>query len=157
MAAAAKWKPAAGGRWRDALEREHPSHGKVVRIPAAKRKPGAPRALLIPRPLDLEARVRRVRKGRILRLGALRADLARGTAADLACPLTTGIFLRVVAEAAEEDRRAGKQRITPYWRVVRDDGSLFEKFPGGIAAQARRLRAEGHRLVRGRLAAAARA
>lgn len=140
-----------GKRWREALEREHPSHGKVVRIPAQRRKPGGPKSLLVPSPRAVDARVRKVRKGSVLTLERLRRDLARGSAADIACPLTTGIFLRIVAEAAEEDRRAGKNRITPYWRVVRDDGSLFEKFPGGTAAQVRRLREEGHALERGRM------
>jgi hypothetical protein len=60
--------------------------------------------------------------------------------------ITTGIFVRIAAEAACEDARAGKSRITPYWRVIRDDGRLFEKLPGGPAAQADHLAAEGHAL-----------
>jgi hypothetical protein len=76
-----------------------------------------------------------------LRLRRLR--LARKYRANCTCPLTTGIFVRIVSEVAEEDRRAGKRAVTPYWRVPRDDGSLNEKFPGGTAAQAVRLRAEG--------------
>jgi alkylated DNA nucleotide flippase Atl1 len=59
------------------------------------------------------------------------------------CPLTTGIFLRIIAEAAEEFARAGGETVAPYWRVVRDDGAMIEKFPGGAKAQARRLAAEG--------------
>ena len=70
--------------------------------------------------------------------------LAEGHAADTACPLVTGIFVRIAAEAAEEDAAAGKTKITPYWRVVKDDGSLNPKFPGGVEAQAERLRDEGH-------------
>ena len=57
--------------------------------------------------------------------------------------MTTGIFVRTVAEAAEEERREGKSKITPYWRTVKSDGSLNEKYPGGVAAQAARLREEG--------------
>jgi hypothetical protein len=63
--------------------------------------------------------------------------------------LTTGIFLRIAAEAAVEDLRGGKQDITPYWRVIKADGSLNEKFPGGTAAQAARLREEGHSIQPG--------
>ena len=58
--------------------------------------------------------------------------------------------MRIAAEAAADDRAAGKARITPYWRVVRDDGSLLEKLPGGAPAQAERLIAEGHQLVPGK-------
>jgi hypothetical protein len=37
--------------------------------------------------------------------------------------------------------------ITPYWWVVKDDGSLNPKFPGGAERQGERLRAEGHRIL----------
>lgn len=146
-AAKRRWKPAKGVTWRSKLERAHPSHGKVVRVPASMRRPGGPGTLLIPRPLDVDAAVRSIRPGRVMTVGALRARLARGSGADAACPLTTGLFLRIVAEAAEEGRRDGRARITPWWRVVRDNGAVIEKFPGGAAGHARRLRAEGHRLA----------
>jgi len=42
--------------------------------------------------------------------------------------------------------RKRKSRIAPYWRVLKDDGSLNPKFPGGVKEQAKKLRAEGHRL-----------
>ena len=45
--------------------------------------------------------------------------LAHWHNADVTCPLVTGIFLRIVAEAAEEERLAGKSAITPYWRGAR--------------------------------------
>ena len=66
--------------------------------------------------------------------------------ADVACPLLTGIFVRIAAEAAEEEAAAGKTRITPYWRVLKDDGSLNPKFPGGVERQEERLRDEGHHI-----------
>jgi len=60
------------------------------------------------------------------------------------CSLTTGILMRIVAEAAEEDLRDGKKLVTPYWRVIKKDGKLNPKFPGGIEAQAAHLKEEGH-------------
>ena len=33
--------------------------------------------------------------------------------------------------------------MTPYWRVVKDDGSLYPKFPGGVERQRRYLKSEG--------------
>jgi len=56
---------------------------------------------------------------------------------------TTGIFVRIAAEAAEEDREQGRKRITPYWRVVKDDGTFNPKLPGGPAQQTLNLRDEG--------------
>jgi alkylated DNA nucleotide flippase Atl1 len=107
--------------------------------------------MLIPRPLDVEALVRAIPKGRVLTQSKLRERLAADAGADCACPLTTGIFVRIVAEAAEEDVRAGKKRVAPYWRVVRDDGRMNPKFPGGPDQQASRLSAEGIALRAGRV------
>lgn len=106
--------------------------------------------MLIPRALDVDSLIRRVRRGRLVTQTQIRERLAQYFNADTTCPLCTGIFVRIAAEVAEEDRRAGKKQFTPYWRVVRDDGSLNEKFPGGPAAQARRLRAEGFAIAPGK-------
>lgn len=107
--------------------------------------------MLIPTALEVDAMIRKVPRGQLGTLAQIRSRLARWHNADLTCPLVTGIFLRIVAEAADEDRTMGKQEITPYWRVVRDDGTLNAKFPGGIEGQAQRLRAEGHKVEDGRV------
>jgi hypothetical protein len=78
----------------------------------------------------------------------LREELAKRSNVDIACPLCTGIFVRISAEAAEEGRRAGKKSVTPYWRVISSDGRLNPKFPGGIVQQRRMLSAEGHKVLR---------
>lgn len=103
--------------------------------------------MLISSPLEIAAVVERIPKGRVLAMSDLRTSLAKSHKADYTCPLTTGIFLRIVAEAAEAERPLGKP-VTPYWRVVRDDGSLLEKLPGGPTAQADRLTREGVNLLR---------
>jgi alkylated DNA nucleotide flippase Atl1 len=100
--------------------------------------------MLIPKPLDVDALIRKVPRGKLLTLTQLREKLARMAGADVTCPLVSGIHVRVVAEAAAEDIKAGKSRVTPYWRVVRDDGRLLETLPGGPSAQAEHLKAEGH-------------
>jgi hypothetical protein len=94
--------------------------------------------------------MRKAKKGKLITTSQLRDYLAAQAGADSACPMTTGMFLRVVAEAAEEAVRAGKKRVTPYWRTIRDDGGLNDKFPGGAAAQAAKLRSEGFSIERGR-------
>lgn len=132
---------------RDKLEREHEGHGKLVEIPERMQARLGRGKMLIPRPLDVDAIMRSVRKGRLLTLSRLREELARAARADVTCPLTTGIFARLAAEAAEEDRERGKRRITPYWRTIRDNGELIDKFPGGWEAQAERLAAEGFELL----------
>ncbi len=138
-----KWKPKAGTTWKDKLTREHPNHGALRPIPEMWHKRFGEGQMLIPKPLDVDALIRGVRKGKLVTQAQLREQLAQAAGADTACPITTGIFLRIVAEAAEEDLAAGKKRVTPYWRVVSDEGRLNEKFPGGAKAQAKRLREEG--------------
>lgn len=130
--------------WREKLERVQ--QPKIVRVPPTWRARFGDVAMLIPRPLDVDALIRKVPKGRLITQTELRADLARQQGADVTCPLTTGIFLRIASEAAEEDAREGRKRITPWWRVVRDNGALLDKCPGGPAEQKRRLEAEGHRI-----------
>jgi len=99
--------------------------------------------MLIPTPKLVDELIRRVPKGKLATVGELRRKLAVDFKADVTCPLTTGIFLRIAAEAAEEDRAQGRKRVTPYWRVVKDDGSFNPKLPGGVTQQTRTLRAEG--------------
>ena len=118
--------------WREKLEVELTP--KVIDDPRGRGK------MLIPIPLDVDALVRRVEKGKLITDKQIRERLARNFHADLTCPMTTGIFIRIVAETAEEDVINGREDITPYWRVIKPDGSLMKKFPGGTEAQAARLR-----------------
>ena len=143
----AKWRLPKGTTWRQKLEEEHLNHGKLVDTPPGMQKRYGKGKMLIPKPLDVDAALRKVKKGKLVTSSRLRAKLAADAGADNACPFTTGIFVRIAAEAAEEDRRAGKKRITPYWRIVKDDGKLNENFPGGARAQATKLRQEGFAIL----------
>jgi len=95
--------------------------------------------MLIPTPKLVDETVRQIARGRLVTVGEIRRKLAADFAADVTCPLTTGIFIRIVAEASEEDRANGRKRVAPYWRVIKDDGSLNPKFPGGVQLQTRYL------------------
>lgn len=131
--------------WREKLEK--PQEPKLVKVPPKMTRFGKG-MMLIPTPLLVDGVVRRVPKGKLITVGRIREKLSRDHKANVTCPLTTGIFLRIVAEAAEEDRALGVKRVSPYWRVVRDDGGLNPKFPGGVTQQARYLRTEGFVVVR---------
>jgi hypothetical protein len=133
--------------WRQKMD--NPNLPKLVAIPPSMRKRLGTGTMLVPSPADVDAFIRTVRKGSVITVSQIRKFLAGKYLADVTCPLTTGIFLRIAAEAAEEDLSNGIVKITPYWRVVKDDGSLNPKFPGGVEAQAKRLRAEGRRILPG--------
>src|SRR5271169_801835 len=115
--------------WRAKLHK--PALPKLVPVPEAMTARLGSGMMLIPTALEVDAMVRKIPCGQVSTLAQLRRKLARWHNADVTCPLVTGIFMRIVAEAAEEDRLAGKQDITPYWRVVREEGKLNAKFPGG--------------------------
>ena len=132
--------------WREKLETAQ--EAKVVAIPPRMQKQYGKGTMLIPKPLDVDAAIRKVPRGKVITLTEIREKLASAAGANVTCPMVTGIFVRISAEAAAEDMRAGKSRVTPYWRVVRDDGKLLEKLPGGPAAQAEHLEAEGRKILR---------
>jgi hypothetical protein len=142
--------PKARKTWRQKLEEEHPAHGKIVEVPPRMQKGFGTGKMLISRPLDVDALIRKVQRGKLVTVTQLMEKLAKDAHADCACPMTTGIFLRIVAEVAEEDMRSGKGKVTPYWRVLKSDGSLNIKFPGGTRAQAARLKEEGHTIEPGK-------
>ncbi|HEV8130547.1 MAG TPA: hypothetical protein VGQ81_04805 [Acidobacteriota bacterium] len=130
--------------WRAKLEKDQ--EPKVVDIPPKMTKRFGFGKMLIPKPLDVDALIRRVKPGQLVTQTQLRERLAKDFGVDVTCPMTTGIFIRIAAEAAEEDLQQGRNQITPYWRVIKDDGSLNEKFPGGIKAQTAYLKKEGHQI-----------
>ena len=132
--------------WREKLTRQQ--EAKIVQIPPRMQARFGKGTMVIPKPLDVDALIRRVPKGKMATVLQLREELARRSKVDVACPLCTGIFVRISAEAAEEERRAGKKSITPYWRVISSEGRLNPKYPGGVARQRRMLSAEGHKVLR---------
>jgi hypothetical protein len=120
---------------------------KVVSVPAKFQKQMGGKRVLVPTPRMVDALVRKVKKGKLITVGQLRECLATKFGADSTCPMTMGIFLTIVAQAAEEDLLEGKKRVAFYWRVIKVDGSLNPKFPGGVEAQASRLKTEGHSIA----------
>jgi len=115
--------------------------------PECKPDPKHGDRLLIPTPMLVDAQVRKVRKGKLITPTQIRERLATEHEADRTCPLCTGIFLNIVAGAAEEDLAAGRKRVTPYWRVIKENGALCHKFPPGLERQTELLTAEGHEVV----------
>ena len=122
--------------WREKLEEQSKKLPRVVVIPKKMEKRFGKGKMLIPKHLDVDDLIRKVKKGKLVTQEQIRKRLAKDFKVNVTCPITTGIFVRICAEAAKEDKRAGKKNITPYWRVIKSDGSLNEKFPGGVKNQA---------------------
>ncbi len=106
--------------------------------------------MVVPAPIEVDALMRQVPKGKVTTILQLRAVLAGKHRASVCCPMTTGIFAWIAAHAAAEAEAEGKKRVTPWWRTIKADGELNPKYPGGLANQSRLLRAEGHQLIPGK-------
>ena len=48
----------------------------------------------------------------------MRKDLAIKYGADFTCPLSTGFFLRIVAEFNYENMKLKDFQICPFWRII---------------------------------------
>lgn len=103
---------------------------------------GGPKMLIAP-PLAYDAVMKRLPEGKLMTSDRIRSYLAKVHQADYTCPLTAGIFINIAAKASEE---RGVDE-TPYWRTLKKDGELNEKYPGGIDAQKARLEMEGHTVI----------
>jgi alkylated DNA nucleotide flippase Atl1 len=104
--------------------------------------------IVIPAPIEVDEFMRQIPKGKVITVNQIREALAKKHSATIGCPLTTGIFTWIAANAAEEQKQQGKLGITPYWRTLKTGGLLNEKYPGGFEAQKLLLEAEGHEVVR---------
>jgi hypothetical protein len=63
----------------------------------------------------------------------MRNELAAAHGADISCPISTSIFARIAAEAAIEDTAVGVplSDVTPFWRVIEEDGTVAKKLSCG--------------------------
>ena len=96
--------------------------------------------MFIATPKIIDDYLRAIPLGQSVDLKTMRMDLALSNNADMTCPVTTGIFLRIVSEAALEELVAGipVEHVTPFWRVVEHDSKLAFKLncePSFIQAQ----------------------
>jgi hypothetical protein len=131
--------------WREKLA-DSKDLPKVVELRGKAAAKWGKGTMAIPAPVEVDRIMHSVPRGRILTTDVMRAAIARNHGATIGCPLTTGIFAWIAANAAEEAANEGARRITPYWRTLKTGGELNPKFPGGITSQRAKLEAEGHRV-----------
>ena len=87
--------------------------------------------ILIPKALDIERLINKTEKGELLTNDIIRETLATEKKVKVTAAIPTGIYLKIIALAAEEERPIKEDNITPYWRVIKPDGSINIKYPGG--------------------------
>jgi hypothetical protein len=130
-------------------EKLHDNKGlpKVEKITEKMSKRWGTGTVAIPAPMEVDEIMRKVPPGKLITINDIRAVLAKKHEATIGCPITTGIFAWIAANAAEEQRQKGEKNITPYWRTLKAGGVINEKYPGGVDAQKRLLEKEGHKVV----------
>ena len=99
--------------------------------------------MLVVTPLIVDAYIRDIPSGNSISFAEMRDDLARQYQAEKTCPVSTGIFLRISAEAAYEEFQLirSDKKITPFWRAIDQNMNVAKKLTCGISfINERRLR-----------------
>jgi alkylated DNA nucleotide flippase Atl1 len=120
---------------------------KVEKITDKMKKRWGTGTVVIPAPLEVDAMMRKVPEGKLVTINEIRSALAKKHKATIGCPMTTGIFAWIAANAAEEQRQGGKKDITPYWRTLKTGGVINAKYPGGVEGQKKLLEKERHKVI----------
>ena len=132
--------------WREKLASDS-GVAEVKPIPARMQKRAGQGTIVIPVLREVYDLVRNVPKGKLTTVQHLSDRIARKHRATIGCTVTTGILAWMVANIGYEEERDGIRRPTPYWRVLKADGELNLKYPGGLTGLRKRLRSEGHAVV----------
>jgi hypothetical protein len=98
-------------------------------------------------PSEVVEVMKEVAKGKLITIVEICRKIAKKYKVKACCSLTTGIFIMLAANAAEEASKEGKNLSIPYWRMLKADGFLNEKYPGGAEAHKKLLEKEGFKVI----------
>lgn len=121
---------------------------KVVKLKGKSANKWGSGTMAIPSPIEVDALMKKVPKSKLITINEIREAVAKKHKANIGCPLTSGIFAWIAANAAQQEKNKGKKNITPYWRTLKTGGEINPKYPGGGAEQKKLLEAEGHKVVK---------
>ena len=107
----------------------------------------AGRTLFIGTPQLIAEYIQAIPPGETVSIVKLRNQIARRNRCDAMCPVSTAIFLRIVADFAIDEMSNGKRPadVVPFWRAIGPDDKVAKKLslgPDWIAHQ-RSLEAAG--------------
>ncbi len=134
--------------WTEKLEARDKDLPKIVKLDEKMQKKyrGA-KTMVVPHPRDVLDIISRVPAGALITTEEIRQMLAKKYDVDIACPMTTGIFVTIAVNAAQEiAENTGK--IIPWWRTLRSKGVLNEKAPGGLDNHKKMLEQEGFSIIK---------
>ena len=96
--------------------------------------------MFVATPQIVDAYIRGIPHGKTETMPEMRDALAAAESCSGTCPMSTSIFVRMVAEAALEDIADGKSvsEVSPFWRMITGQDKMAKKLnvdPAGIDEQ----------------------
>jgi hypothetical protein len=118
--------------WQEKFDSDKPHVLKVIGNKFADMPAGT--NMFIATPKIIDEYVNHIPKGVQVDLLTMRKDLAAEYDAEMTCPVTTSIFLRVASEVAFEKHQNGVSidEITPFWRVMNSKMPIAKKLSCGV-------------------------
>jgi hypothetical protein len=120
-------KPKRPTDWRKRFDGAKPPKTLVLHAGFAGIKAGT--TMHIASPGTIANYIARIPVGETRSIERMRNELARKNDAQATCPVTTAIYLKVVAEVALTDLAEGKSvgKVVPFWRVIAPDSKIAKK------------------------------
>ncbi len=103
--------------------------------------------IVLVNPSEVVEVMKKVPSGKLTNIVEICKFIAKKHKVKGCCSLTTGIFIMTAANAAEEAKAENKDLNIPYWRTLKADGFLNEKYPGGVESHKQLLQEEGFEVV----------
>jgi hypothetical protein len=106
--------------------------------------------IILVNPSEVVEIMKKVTKGKLATIVEICKAIAKNHKVKGCCSLTTGIFIMTIANAVEEFLSKGEQSSLaeiPYWRTLKTDGFLNEKYPGGLEAHKKLLQKESFKII----------
>lgn len=103
-------------------------------------------SMVITTPKIIEDYMRTIPKGQESSVAEFRVWAAKKYKADKACPVTSGMFARIVAEKQIEEMDAGKvaeKDIAPFWRMIGPKSPILKKLSFDLGIWKKHREAEG--------------
>ena len=118
--------PRARKTWAEKMKAKPPHH-----VFLDKDFAGIPKGskLHISSPVEVAEELKNIPSGSIISIQAFRRRLAEKNNCDATCPVSTSLFLRIVAEHTwdEFSRTGSTKELAPFWRVVESSSPMAKK------------------------------
>jgi hypothetical protein len=103
--------------------------------------------IVLVNPSEVIECMKKVPLGKLITIIEICKGIAKKYKVKGCCSLTSGIFIMTAANAVEEAKKENRDLDIPYWRTLKADGYLNDKFPGGAKSHKRLLENEGFTVI----------